>query len=61
MTIVTEVDGLNVYSSSVSNEGAGSEELPISKGGEHSYANTQVSHLICNIRKGACTPKEVVR
>jgi len=26
---------------------------PLSKGGEHSYANTQVSHPTCNMRKGA--------
>jgi 5-methylcytosine-specific restriction endonuclease McrA len=25
--------------------------VPISLGGEHSYANTQLAHLICNIRK----------
>ena len=31
--------------------------IPISKGGEHSYANTQLAHLSCNIRKGASTPK----
>lgn len=29
--------------------------VPISKGGEHSYANTQVSHPTCNRRKGAKT------
>jgi len=27
--------------------------IPLSKRGEHSYANTQPAHLICNIRKGA--------
>src|ERR1019366_1546951 len=27
--------------------------LPIIKGGEHSYANTQVTHPICNLRKGS--------
>lgn len=27
--------------------------IPISRGGEHSYANTQAAHLQCNIRKGA--------
>lgn len=27
--------------------------IPLSKGGEHSYANTQVSHPPCNLRKGA--------
>jgi len=26
--------------------------VPLSKGGEHSYANTQPAHLLCNIRKG---------
>lgn len=25
--------------------------VPLSKGGEHSYANTQLTHLICNVRK----------
>lgn len=29
--------------------------LPLSKGGEHSRANTQLTHLGCNIRKGART------
>ena len=32
--------------------------IPISKGGEHSYANTQLAHLSCNLRKGASTPKK---
>jgi hypothetical protein len=27
--------------------------VPMSRGGAHSYANTQCSHLLCNIRKGA--------
>ena len=27
--------------------------IPLSKGGEHSYANTQVSHPLCNMRKSA--------
>jgi 5-methylcytosine-specific restriction endonuclease McrA len=27
--------------------------LPISKGGEHSYANTKVAHLLCNTSAGA--------
>ena len=31
--------------------------IPISKGGEHSYANTQLAHLSCNLSKGAKTPK----
>ena len=26
--------------------------LPLSKGGEHSYSNTQAAHLVCNISKG---------
>jgi 5-methylcytosine-specific restriction endonuclease McrA len=26
--------------------------IPLAKGGEHSYANTQPAHPICNIRKG---------
>lgn len=26
--------------------------LPLSKGGEHSYANTQLAHLRCNVSKG---------
>jgi 5-methylcytosine-specific restriction endonuclease McrA len=26
--------------------------IPLSKGGEHSYANTQLSHLLCNSQKG---------
>ena len=25
--------------------------IPIARGGEHSYANTQIAHLTCNIRK----------
>jgi 5-methylcytosine-specific restriction endonuclease McrA len=25
--------------------------IPISRGGEHSYANTQLAHLVCNKRK----------
>jgi len=27
--------------------------VPLAKGGEHSYANTQVAHPVCNNRKGA--------
>lgn len=27
--------------------------VPLSKGGEHSYANVQLAHLLCNSRKGA--------
>lgn len=26
--------------------------VPIARGGEHSYANTAVSHPACNLRKG---------
>jgi 5-methylcytosine-specific restriction endonuclease McrA len=29
--------------------------VPMSRGGAHSYANTQCSHLLCNIRKGAAS------
>lgn len=29
--------------------------IPLSKGGEHSYANTQVAHPECNLRKAART------
>lgn len=32
--------------------------IPLSKGGEHSYANTQLAHLSCNLSKGARTPKK---
>lgn len=28
--------------------------VPLARGGEHSYANTQVSHPACNLEKG-CT------
>ena len=31
--------------------------IPIARGGEHSYSNTQLAHLSCNLRKGASTPK----
>lgn len=27
--------------------------VPLSRGGEHSHANTQATHLVCNVRKGA--------
>ena len=30
--------------------------IPLSRGGEHSYANTQVSHPRCNLRKGNRMP-----
>lgn len=26
--------------------------IPLSRGGEHSYRNTQAAHLLCNLRKG---------
>ena len=26
--------------------------IPLSRGGEHSYANTRVAHPLCNLRKG---------
>lgn len=29
--------------------------IPLSKGGEHSRANTQLAHLDCNVRKGSVT------
>ena len=32
--------------------------MPLSKGGEHSYANTQCAHLRCNIQKG-CSDYQV--
>lgn len=33
--------------------------IPLSKGGEHSWANSQASHLSCNARKGASTPDAI--
>jgi 5-methylcytosine-specific restriction endonuclease McrA len=27
--------------------------VPLALGGEHSYANTQVAHPLCNLRKGS--------
>ena len=27
--------------------------IPLSKGWEHSYSNTQPAHLVCNLKKGA--------
>jgi 5-methylcytosine-specific restriction endonuclease McrA len=30
--------------------------VPLSRGGEHSYSNTQLSHLRCNVSKGAKSP-----
>ena len=34
--------------------------IPLSRGGEHSYANTQIAHLLCNIRKGTKMPEEML-
>lgn len=33
--------------------------IPLSKGGEHSWANSQAAHLSCNARKGASTPDAI--
>lgn len=33
--------------------------VPLSKGGEHSYANVQVAHSACNIRKRDSLPESV--
>jgi 5-methylcytosine-specific restriction endonuclease McrA len=33
--------------------------IPLSKGGAHSYANTQPSHPACNVRKGDKLPDDV--
>lgn len=30
--------------------------VPLARGGEHSYANVQVAHPVCNLRKGARPP-----
>lgn len=30
--------------------------IPISKGGKHSYENTQLAHLSCNLRKSSSMP-----
>ncbi len=35
--------------------------VPLSKGGKHSYANTQPAHLKCNIKKGARLLREEER
>lgn len=32
--------------------------IPLAKGGEHSYANTQLAHLSCNLSKSASMPKQ---
>lgn len=34
--------------------------VPLSRGGEHSYANVQVTHPECNLRKGSRAPEEVI-
>lgn len=33
--------------------------IPLARGGEHSYANTQPAHPSCNFRKGAKLPEEL--
>lgn len=33
--------------------------VPLAKGGEHSYANTQLAHPRCNARKGARVPSAI--
>lgn len=33
--------------------------IPVTRGGSHSRANTQCSHLVCNIRKGNRTEAQV--
>ena len=33
--------------------------VPLSRGGDHSYANTQPAHPFCNISKGSKLPEEV--
>ena len=35
--------------------------IPLSKGGAHSYANTQPSHADCNVKKGATLPHPTPR
>jgi 5-methylcytosine-specific restriction endonuclease McrA len=32
--------------------------VPLARGGEHSYRNTQPAHPVCNLRKGVKTPSE---
>lgn len=34
--------------------------IPMSLGGPHLYSNVQCSHLLCNVRKAASMPEEVV-
>lgn len=33
--------------------------IPLARGGEHSYANTQPAHPSCNFRKGARLQEEL--
>lgn len=33
--------------------------IPLSKGGLHSYANTQIAHLVCNLKRGNRGPAQV--
>lgn len=34
--------------------------VPVSRGGEHSYANTQLAHKRCNAQKGALLEEEMM-
>lgn len=34
--------------------------IPLSRGGKHSYGNTQLAHPLCNSKKGAKMPEEMV-
>ena len=33
--------------------------IPLSKGGEHSYANTQIAHTFCNLSRGNRGPAQI--
>lgn len=33
--------------------------VPLASGGAHTYRNTQAAHLVCNLRKGTTTTKEL--
>jgi 5-methylcytosine-specific restriction endonuclease McrA len=35
--------------------------VPLARGGTHTYDNVQLTHLICNVRKGATTPEHPKR
>lgn len=35
--------------------------VPLARGGEHSYKNTQAAHPLCNMSKGARLPEEVAQ